>query len=127
MQISWSLPVHQGWVIDVYGKKGRLVAQSPTFPTAKDCILKGAQLGGALEDIAIPDAYKSAPGIALDWLAPVQPSFPMALSMHTMVEAIHGRGAASPTFADALEIERILEAVRVSSAERRWVRVGDVK
>jgi predicted dehydrogenase len=127
LQISWSLPVHQGWVIDVYGKKGRLVAQSPTFPTAKDCILKGAQLGGALEDIAIPDAYKSAPGIALDWLAPVQPSFPMALSMHAMVEAIHGRGAASPTFADALEIERILEAVRVSSAERRWVRVGDVK
>jgi predicted dehydrogenase len=126
MQISWSLPVHQGWLIDVYGKKGRLVVESPTFPTAKDCVLKGAQTGGALEGIALPDAFKSAPGIALDWQAPIQPSYPMALSMHAMVEAIHGRGEASPTFADALEIERLQEAMRVSSAERRWVKLGEV-
>jgi predicted dehydrogenase len=126
MQISWSLPVHQGWSLDVYGSKGRLLAKSPTFPTAKDCTLYGAQLGGALEKIDLPDAFKSAPDIGLDWQAPVQPSFPMALSMQAMVAAIQGRGKASPDFTRALEIERLQEAIRVSSLERRWVKLADI-
>jgi predicted dehydrogenase len=126
MQISWSLPVHQGWLLDIYGSKGRLVAKSPTFPTAKDCTLQGAQLGGALEDIVIPDRFKFASDIGLDWQAEVQPSFPMALSMHAMVEAIHGRGKASPDFARALEVERLQEAIRISNSERRWVKIADV-
>ncbi len=126
MQISWSLPLHQGWVIDLYGERGRLVAKSPTFPTARDCTLHGGQIGGALEELAIPDALKSAPDIALDWQAEVQPSFPMALSMQAMVNAIHGQGQASPNFAHALEIERVQEAIRLSSAERRWVELAAV-
>jgi predicted dehydrogenase len=47
MQASWSLPLHDGYLIDIYGDKGRLVARSPTFPTAHDCTLQGGQLGGA--------------------------------------------------------------------------------
>ncbi len=127
MQISWSLPVHDGWLCDVYGTNGRLVAQSPTFPTARDCTLRGGQVGGVLEDIAIPDRLNSAPGIGLDSLSEPQPSFPMALSMHNMVEAIHGRGQASPDFSRALEVERIQEAIRLSSAERRWAQVSDIE
>ena len=50
----------------------------------------------------------------------------MALSMQAMVAAIGGQGAASPDFADALEIERMQEAIRLSSAERRWVRLVEV-
>ncbi|GAA0319156.1 Gfo/Idh/MocA family oxidoreductase [Sphingomonas oligophenolica] len=126
MQISWSMALHDGWLIDVFGKQGRLVASSPTFPTARDCTLRGGQLGGALEPIDIPDAFRSVPGIALDWQSEPQPSFPMALSMHAMVEAIHGRGRATPDFARALEVERIQEAIRLSSLERRWVRVADI-
>jgi predicted dehydrogenase len=126
MQISWSLPLHVGWLLDVAGERGRLVASSPTFPTARDCTLRGGQLGGGLEAIEIPDAFKAAPDIALDWLSEPQPSFPMALSMRRMVEAIQGGAKPSPDFARALEVERIQEAIRVSSAERRWVRIADV-
>jgi predicted dehydrogenase len=126
MQISWSLPLHVGWLLDVSGEKGRLVAASPTFPTARDCTLRGGQLGGALEPISIPDDFKHAPGIGLDWQSEPQPSFPMALSMQRMVEAIQGGSNPSPDFARALEVERIQEAIRVSSAERRWVRPADV-
>ena len=43
-----------------------------------------------------------------------------------MVDAIQGGGAAAPDFARALEVERIQEAIRISSAERRWVRVADI-
>jgi predicted dehydrogenase len=127
MQISWSMPLHDGFLIDVFGAKARLVAKSPTFPTAQDCTLEGGQIGGELAPIAIPDGYKSAADIDLDWQAAVQPSFPMALSMHAMVEAIHGRRRARPDFARALEIERIQEAIRLSSEERRWVKVSDIR
>jgi predicted dehydrogenase len=126
MQISWSLPVHAGWSLDVAGEKGRLVASSPTFPTARDCTLRGGRLGGGLEAIEIPDAFKSVPGVALDWLSEPQPSFPMAVSMQRMVEAIQGGAKPSPDFARALEVERLQEAIRISSAERRWVRLADV-
>jgi len=126
MQISWSMPLHIGWLLDVSGEKGRLIASSPTFPTARDCTLRGGQLGGSIETIAIPDAFKHVPGIALDWQSEPQPSFPMALSMQCMVDAIRGGTAPSPDFADALEVERIQEAIRVSSAERRWVRSADI-
>jgi predicted dehydrogenase len=126
MQISWSMVLHDGWLIDVFGHKGRLVAASPTFPTARDCTLQGGQLGGTLAPIDIADRYKSVPGVALGWNDDPQPSVPMAFSMQAMVQAIAGRGAAAPDFARALDIERLQEAIRISSAERRWIKVADI-
>ena len=79
-----------------------------------------------MADVAIPDAFKAAPGITLDWQSEPQPSFPMALSMQAMVEAIEGRGSAAPDFAEALEVERLQEAIRLSSAGRCWIRLADV-
>jgi predicted dehydrogenase len=126
MQISWSMPLHDGWSIDVFGDRGRLIATSPTFPTSRDCTLHGGQLGGAIAPIEIPDAFKSAAGIALDWQSDPQPSFPMALSMQRMIDAIRGDALPSPDFARALEIERLQEAIRLSSAERRWIVISDI-
>ena len=126
LQASWSMPAYSGWLVDVFGSKGRLVARSPTFPTARDCTLHLGEVGGTLEEVAIPDHFRVVPGIELDWQAAIQPSFPMALSMHAMVETIGGKGQASPDFTAALEIERVQEAIRVSNAERRWVRLEEV-
>ena len=126
MQISWSMALHDGWLIDVFGDKGRIAVSSPTFPTARDRTLRAGQLGGAMAEIAIPDAFKAAPGITLDWQSEPQPSFPMALSMQAMVEAIEGHGNAAPDFAEALEVERLQEAIRLSSEARCWVWLADV-
>jgi predicted dehydrogenase len=127
MQISWSMALHNGWEIDVFGSKGRLAATSPTFPTARDCALRGGQLDGAMAEIALPDAYKSVPGIALDWQADIQPAYPMALSMNAMVDAINGKGLAAPDFAVAFAVEKIQEAIRISNSERRWVSLEEIK
>ncbi len=127
MQASWSMPAHSGWLVDVWGGKGRLAARSPTFPTARDCTLRGGKVGGALEELAIADEFRSVPGIGLDWQAEIQPSFPMALSMNAMVEAIGGKRQAALDFAAALEVERVQEAIRVSSAERRWVQLEEIE
>ena len=126
MQISWSLPLGNGWLIDVHGSKGRMTVTSPTFPTARDCVLSAGQSGGTMALVQIEDRFKSVPGVALDWQGEPQPSAIMAFSMHAMVEAIAGREKAAPDFASALEIERIQEAIRVSSLERRWVRMTEI-
>ena len=126
LQASWSLPVHDGFVLDVYGSKGRLLATSPTFPTARDCKLSGGQLGGGLEPLAINASYLSHPDMSLDWQAEVQPSYPMALSMQAMVAAIRGEARAAPDFARAFEVERIQEAIRRSSAARCWIALADL-
>ena len=127
LQASWAVPAGPGWLVDVFGSEGRLVARSPTFPTARDCSLHGGKVGGALEKIAIPEHFSVVPGIGLDWQTAVQPSFPMALSMNAMVEAIAGKVRSAPDFAAALEIERIQEAIRISNAERRWVRLEEIQ
>ncbi len=126
LQASWSLPLHDGFVLDVYGSKGRLLATSPTFPTARDCALSGGQVGGAMATLTLEPGYLSHPDLSLDWQAEVQPSYPMALSMQAMVAAIRGEGQAAPDFARALEVERIQEAIRRSSAGRAWVSLADV-
>lgn len=126
MQISWSMALHDGWSIDVFGERGRLIAASPTFPTSRDCTLSGGQLGGSIAPIEIADAFKSGAGITLDWQSDPQPSYPMALSMQRMVGAIRGEAAPSPDFGRALEVERLQEAIRLSSAERRWAALADI-
>jgi predicted dehydrogenase len=126
LQASFAMPLHSGFSLDLFGSDGRLLAESPTFPTARDCTLKGGKLGGALEDIPNPLRYLTAPDIALDWNSEPQPSYPMALSMQAMVAAIAGQGEAAPDFAAALEVERLLEAIRRASMERRWVKVEEV-
>ncbi len=126
MQISWSMAVHNGWLIDAFGSNGRLVASSPTFPTARDCTLRAGPLGERLEPVEIDDVFKTMPGVALGCNDEPQPSVPMAFSMHAMVETIAGRNTAAPDFAQALEVERIQEAIRISNLERRWVSISDV-
>lgn len=126
MQASWSMVQHNGFAIDVFGEKGRLTATSPTFPTAQDCVLAGGKLGDAYGPMAIDPSFYNSPAVGLDATAPVPPSYPMALSMEAMVAAIEGRGTAGPDFAVALEIERLVEAMRVSNIERRWVKVADI-
>lgn len=126
LQVCWSMPHHCGWMLDVFGSEGRLLAQSPTFPTARDCTLQGGRLGGAFAPIAIPAQLLAAPGVELDWQSEPQPSFPMALAMQAMVQAIAGTGRAEPDFAAALAVERVIEAIRVSSSERRWVALGEI-
>jgi|HubBroStandDraft_1064217.scaffolds.fasta_scaffold00032_26 predicted dehydrogenase len=127
LQVSWSATLGSGWTLDVFGSKGRIVAKAPSFPTSRDTVLQAGRLGDAgLVTIEIPDRLLQTPEIGLGADARMPPSHPMALSMHCMAEAIRGAGRASPDFARAWEVERILEAARRSAAERRWSRLQEI-
>jgi predicted dehydrogenase len=126
-QASWAIPAAEGWRIDLFGEGGRLVAASPSFPTVRDCTLSGARTGGPLAPIILPDDLFAAPGLALDADAQPAPVFPMALSIQAMVAAIRGEASTpGPGFARALAVERVQEAIRRSSAQRRWVRIDEI-
>ncbi|WP_022673808.1 Gfo/Idh/MocA family protein [Novosphingopyxis baekryungensis] len=134
LQAGWAMPQHDGWLLDLYGSEGRLMSRSPTFPTARDCKLFGAKLQDKadqhaptdLPEVEVPQAYFGGNRVGIDADFPVPPAFPMALSMRKMVDAIHGKASAAPDFGRALEVERVMEAMRLSSAERRWVAPGNI-
>jgi predicted dehydrogenase len=125
-QISWNQPVPEGWSLDVFGSAGRLVLRAPNFPTTRDTTLHAGKLGSPLEPIAMPDRLMYAPDVTLDCTAPMPPSYPMALSMNRMVRAIEGTGPVRPDFGQAWQVERVQEAIRRSSAERRWVTIDEI-
>ena len=126
LQVSWSATLASGWTLDAFGSNGRFRLEAPSFPTSRDTVLRAGRLGAALETIEIPERLLQTPEIGLTAQAPIPPAHPMALSMHRMVEAIRGNGSASPDFAQAWTVERILEAARRSAAERRWVGLTEV-
>ena len=126
-QVSWNAPHGQGWYLDVFGSKGRIVTQGAMFPTPAGTTLHAGKLGeAAIEQVEIPARLLSTPDIRLDANCPMPPSYPMALAMHSMIEAIEGRGKARPDFAQAWQVERLQEAVRRSAEERRWLRIGEI-
>ncbi|MBS3961915.1 MAG: Gfo/Idh/MocA family oxidoreductase [Sandarakinorhabdus sp.] len=125
LQASWSMPVADGWLIDLYGENGRLVARSPSFPTIRDCTLEAAATGETLTPVRLDRTMPD--GLGLKPEADPQPSVAMALSMHAMIGAIRDDGRARPDFAQAKEVERVLEAIRRSTEERRWIELAEIE
>lgn len=122
-QASWSQSAQEGWCVDLFGTDGRLRASAPSFPTVADCMLEageaGPRDGRSLQPV--PLEQPENPSIDMGWTSSPTPSYPMALTMHSLVQSINAAGEPVPDFALALEVERVLEAARLSSAERRWV------
>jgi len=128
MQVCWSAAVTPGWHLEAFGSKGRFVAKAPSFPTALDTTLFAGSAGATqLQQVEIPQRLLSDTRIKIGADFPVPPSFPMALSMQRMVAAIQGNEQpAAPNFDQAWAVERILEAARIASLEKRWVSLDDI-
>lgn len=126
LQVSWNATLTPGWTLEAFGSRGRFVARAPTFPTSRDTTLHAGALGGRFEQLAIPERLLKTPEVGLDSECEPNASHPMALSMNRMVEAIRGNGAPAPDFAQAFEVERALEAARISSEQKRWVRLDEI-
>jgi predicted dehydrogenase len=73
-----------------------------------------------------PERLLRTPEVNVDFAVDPQPVYPMALSMNQMVQNIRGKGRAHPDFEQAWAVERVLEAVRRSAEERRWVKIEEI-
>jgi predicted dehydrogenase len=126
-QVSWNAPLGRGWYLDMFGSNGRIVLEAPSFPTSRDTTLHAGKLGAAsLQRIVIPQRLLQSSAVGIDADCSIPPAYPMALSMHAMVQAIRGEGVARPDFNQGWQVERLQEAVRRSAAERRWVRLDEI-
>jgi len=130
-QVSWNATLGSGWTLEAFGSKGRFVLRAPTFPTSRDTTLHAGTLGGAMEPLQIPERLLRSAGLTIDADTDPQPAYPMALSMHQMVQAIRsetvpGQTTVGADFAQAWTVERALEAARRSMAERRWVKFNEI-
>ena len=127
-QASWSQSAQEGWTIDLFGSDGRLRASAPSFPTVADCTLEAGEAGSrdGVSLTPVPLSFTPHPRIAMEPVSNPAPSFPMALTMLSLVEAIEGQGTPLPGFDLALHVERVLEAARVSSEHRRWVALTEI-
>lgn len=126
-QVSWNTPVGPGWQLDVFGTTGRILVQGAQFPTPRGTTLHAGKVGEtSLRAVEIPQRLFVDPRIGIDADAPMPAAYPMALAMQSMVDEIEGRGPARPSFEQAWQVERILEAIRRSTAARRWARIDEI-
>jgi predicted dehydrogenase len=107
-----------GYRMEIYGREGTLIAAGEDSPQLNEVSLSGAQRGNALAPLAVPErfTYASA-GTPGGEAANVGQMYAM------FADAINNRGgdARLPDFATAVELHRLVDAVKQSSDEGRAV------
>ena len=106
-----------------------MVVRAPAFPEAFNTTLHAAQAGPFLRDqsteteVKLPERLLSVPrSSAVAHMA--QPAvFPLASVFRRLVDATRQDGAASPSFAQAVHVEDVLDAAYQSMETRQWIRV----
>ena len=127
VQTCWTTAVRQGWRIEAFGSGGRMMIEAPNFPTTTETTLKAGAVGtDSLELVEMPERLVRPDNISVGPEVQPEAAHGMAMSMQNMVEAIQTGAPAAPDFGQAWAVERLLEAARLSSMERRWVRIDDV-
>jgi predicted dehydrogenase len=120
----------EGFRLEVWGARGRLVATAPLFPQAFDTRLfvsENGPLGQRTQrPVEIPERLKTVRGSSVhaDDIAPAR--FPMAAVFRSICDAVAGRANAAPDFHQALHVQEIVEAAALSSAEGRWIRIAEL-
>lgn len=99
-----------GGRLEIYGTEGMLLATSPESLHRGVVTVKGAQKGGALEVLSVPDRYRCVPdGV------PEGPPLNVAQLYRFFSRAIHEGRTGCPSFQDAVRRYRLLDAVTKAS------------
>jgi predicted dehydrogenase len=128
LQTGWCMPDTEGWRVEVWGDRGRLLLSDPSFGNGFGAKLyagdaRPVPFGERVcAEVPIDDRYYRAPGSETATGA-VQPFVAMDWMFGDMVRAIREGREGSPSFSEAAEVHKVVEAVEIGCAERRWVRV----
>jgi predicted dehydrogenase len=99
-----------GFQMEIYGREGTLIASSPESPQLGAVRLQGAKKANKLEDLPVPERYAN-PGSG-------EPGN-VAKMYSALAEAIRAGKPCEPSFDTAVELHRLLDASRASSAGAR--------
>lgn len=98
-----------GFQMEIYGREGTLIAISDDSPQLAPVKIRGAKKGNKLEDLPLPASYGSA--------GPAEPGI-VAKMYSALAEAIRSGTPCEPSFDTAVELHRLLDAVRTAGAGR---------
>ena len=108
-----------GYRMEIYGRDGTLVVAGEDSPQLNDVTLHGARRGNTLAPIAVPAALTVASAST-----PVGEAFHVGQMYTAFARAIHGGAAAQPDFTTAVEMHRLIDAIRRATDERCEVEAG---
>jgi predicted dehydrogenase len=108
-----------GYRMEIYGREGTLVATGEDSPQLSEVSLREAKRGNTLEPIQVPERFTL--------VAPETPSGE-ALNvgqMYTLfAQAIRNSESRLPTFATAVDLHRLVDAIKQASDSGREVTLG---
>ena len=131
LQTGWCVPDTEGWRVEVWGDRGRLLLNDPTFGNGLGAKLYAGDASPApygernCREQPIDRRYFQVPGGAVAGDEP-RPFVAMDWMFSDMAQAIRAGREGSPSFSEAAEVHKVVEAVEIANAERSWVRIDSL-
>jgi predicted dehydrogenase len=108
-----------GYRMEIYGRDGTLVASGEDSPQLSEVALHGAKGGNTLAAISVPERFTvAAPG------TPSGEAMNVGQMYTLFARAIRDGHSRQPTFATAVELHRLVDAIKQASENGREVRIG---
>jgi predicted dehydrogenase len=105
-----------GYRMEIYGREGTLVATAADSPQLGEVFLQGAKGGNRLAQMPVPERFKfAAPG------TPSGEAFNIGQMYTLFARAIHDGKSAQPTFETAVQLHRLVDAIKRASDDGRRV------
>ena len=131
LQAGWCVPDTEGWRVEIWGRKGRLLLIDSTFGNLLNASLYAGDASMPVEygervcaKVEIDPVHYAVPGTIDDASGP-RPFAAMDWMFAEMARAIRDGREGSPSFSEAAAVHRVVEAVETASANRRWIRIND--
>ena len=116
VQLSNTYIAPSGFSLEAFGTEGRLTASSMGMLELSLVRLYGAKQGEQEAEVPLSERLVAVPGLPLE-----SPAYNIAQLFRGFAGAISAGRDLSPTFADALRLHQLLEAIERSSDTKSWV------
>ena len=110
--------VNSGYLMEIYGREGTLIATSDDTPNHLGVVLRGAQGSHQPQDLPVPPEYT----YVLEGMPRGEP-YNVGQMYYRFGEAIRAGADCEPDFAEAVRLHRFIDAVEAASNEGREVPV----
>lgn len=132
LQTGWSVPDAACLRVEVWGDRGRLLLEDPTFGDGISARLYAGKAGQGEfghpigQWLDIPASLFEVPDTPFTKATAPPYMVSMGWMFHDMLRTIREGGPGSPSFAEALHAQKVVEAVVQSQQSGRWLRIADI-
>jgi predicted dehydrogenase len=108
-----------GYRMEIYGRDGTLIATGEDSPQLSAVVLHGAKGGNTLAPMPVPERFTlAAPGTPSGEAVNVGQMYTL-FAQAIRNQAIRGDKSRQPTFETAVDLHRLVDAIREASDNRR--------